>query len=134
MRIHIGTGDGVPIYQQIMRQIRHMVASGRLRPGDKLPPVRTLAEQLLVNPNTVARAYRELDAAGVINARVGAGAYVAEGGSPLSDHEKRRRLTERIDGLLVEAYNLGVPLDEVAPLLEERRRAMEEGQWEEQQP
>ncbi|MHC4435656.1 MAG: GntR family transcriptional regulator, partial [Planctomycetota bacterium] len=61
MHIHISLDDGVPIYLQIVNQIRYLVASGRLASGEQLPPVRKLAEQLLVNPNTVARAYRELE-------------------------------------------------------------------------
>ena len=69
MRIHLTPNDGVPIYLQIIHQVKYLVASGRLSAGDELPPIRTLAEQLLVNPNTVARAYRELEAAGVVVTR-----------------------------------------------------------------
>ena len=65
MQIHITTADGVPIYQQIVNQVKYLVASGRLSPGDEMPPIRVLAERLIVNPNTVARAYRELEAAGM---------------------------------------------------------------------
>ena len=65
MQVHISSSDGVPIYQQIVNQIKYLAASGRLFEGEQLPPVRKLAEQLLVNPNTVARAYRELEGDGV---------------------------------------------------------------------
>jgi GntR family transcriptional regulator len=63
MQIHIQAQDGVPIYLQVMQQIKYLVASGRLEPGEELPSIRSLAEQLLVNPNTIARAYRELEVA-----------------------------------------------------------------------
>ena len=61
MQIHISPTDGVPIYLQIVNQVKYLVSSGRLAAGEELPPIRTLAEKLLVNPNTVARAYRELE-------------------------------------------------------------------------
>ncbi len=67
MDIHISPHDGVPIYLQIVNQVKYLVASGRLAPGEELPAIRVLAEQLLVNPNTVARAYRELEIAGVVD-------------------------------------------------------------------
>jgi len=78
MQIHISLDDGVPIYLQIVNQIKYLVASGRLVSGEQLPPVRKLAEQLLVNPNTVARAYRELESARVLSTRRGTGVYVCE--------------------------------------------------------
>ena len=71
MQIHITQADGMPFYQQVVNQIKFLVASGRLDKGEQLPPVRRLAEQLLVNPNTVARAYRELESKGVVAAKRG---------------------------------------------------------------
>ncbi len=73
MQIHIATNDGLPIYLQIVNQIKYAVASGRLATGDELPPIRVLAERLLINPNTVARAYRELETAGIVEKRRTAG-------------------------------------------------------------
>ena len=64
MWIHISPNDGVPIYLQIVNQVKYLLASGRLAAGEELPPIRVLAERLVVNPNTVARAYRELETAG----------------------------------------------------------------------
>ncbi|MFV2068078.1 MAG: GntR family transcriptional regulator, partial [Pirellulales bacterium] len=81
MQIRISPDDGAPIYLQIVNQIKYLVAAGRYAPGDRLPPVRRLAEQLLVNPNTVARAYRELETAGLISMRQGSGAFISSNGS-----------------------------------------------------
>jgi GntR family transcriptional regulator len=88
MQIHISTTDGVPIYQQIVNQVKYLIGSGRLAAGDELPPIRVLAEQLVVNPNTVARAYRELEGAGVVEKRRTAGTYVSDQGSPLARRER----------------------------------------------
>ncbi|MBW7865522.1 MAG: GntR family transcriptional regulator [Candidatus Hydrogenedens sp.] len=124
MLLHISPKDGTPIYQQIVNQIKRLVAMGQLRPHEELPPVRTLAAQLLINPNTVARAYRELESAGVVNTRVGAGTYVAEGGSPLAHRERLRLLSERVDALLVESEHLNFTLDEVVELMRARLDAL----------
>jgi GntR family transcriptional regulator len=78
MQIHISANDGVPIYLQIIYQVKRLIASGRLRAGDELPPIRVLAEQLVVNPNTVARAYLELERGGLVTKRQGAVTYVEE--------------------------------------------------------
>ena len=120
MQIHISTKDGVPIYQQIINQIKYMVASGRLCPGDKLPPVRKLAEELLINPNTVARAYRELETLGLLYTRQGSGVTVSETGSPLAKEQQIKILTERIDILLAEARQMDITLEHVIALLHER--------------
>ena len=97
-----------------------MVASGRLAPGEKLPPVRKLAEQLLINPNTVARAYRELEAANVLNTRQGSGVFVAEGVSPLARREQNKILKERIDLLLAEAKQMNVTTEAVVELVKQQ--------------
>jgi len=126
MQLHIATGDGQPIYLQIMNQIKYQVASGRLTQGEQLPPVRKLAEQLLVNPNTVARAYRELETEGIVQTRQGAGVFVAEGISPLADREQTRILGDRIDQLLAEARHMNVDLDALISLLQDRSKKMGE--------
>jgi GntR family transcriptional regulator len=127
MQIHISPSDGVPIYLQIVNQVKYLVASGRLEPGEELPPIRTLAERLVVNPNTVARAYRELETAGVVEKRRTAGTYVAEGGSPLGRREKLRILGDRADALLAEARQMDISTNEVVDLIKERDRAMRPG-------
>ena len=85
VQIHITANDGVPIYLQIVNQVKYLVAAGRLAPGEELPPIRVLAERLVVNPNTVARAYRELEAEGVVEKRRTAGTYVSDAGSAVGE-------------------------------------------------
>jgi GntR family transcriptional regulator len=124
MQIHISSGDGVPIYLQIVKQIKYLVASGRLGPGEELPPIRGLAEQLIVNPNTVARAYRELEHEGIVEKRRTAGTYVSDLGSPLRRNQRLRILAERLDALLAEARQMDVGVDELTKLLRERAAAI----------
>jgi len=126
MQIHISTNDGVPIYLQIFNQVKYLVAAGRLQAGDEVPPIRALAAQLLVNPNTVARAYLELERAGFVAKHHGSGTYVSDAGSPLARRERVRILTERADALLVEAQHLNVQLGEVIKLLRERHQILTE--------
>src|ERR1700723_690241 len=102
MRLNLSENDGVPIYIQIVNQVKYLAAAGRLTPGEELPPIRALAEQLLVNPNTVARAYLELERAGIVTKRHGSGTYVSEVRSPLPQREKIKILTSRADALLTE--------------------------------
>jgi len=125
VQIHISSDDGVPIYLQIVNQVKYLVASGRLSAGEELPPIRTLAERLLVNPNTVARAYRELEMAGVVTKRRTAGTYVSDGGSPLEREVRLEILTGRVDTLLAEARQMDVTTDEVVDLIHERDREMQ---------
>ena len=123
MQIHISPTDGVPIYLQIVNQVKRLVSSGRLAPGEELPPIRALAEQLLINPNTVARAYRELELAGVVIKRRTAGTFVSDAGSPLSRRERIRIVTDRVDALLAESRQLKIPFEDVIDLIHRRNRA-----------
>ena len=124
MQIHISSHDGVPIYIQIVNQLKHLVAAGRLAAGDEIPPIRVLAEQLLINPNTVARAYLELEREGVVTKRHGTGTYVSEVRAPLHEREKLKILRSRTDALLTEARHLDVGLAELIKLLRERDALM----------
>jgi len=124
MQLHISPNDGVPIYLQIVNQVKYLVASGRLKPGEELPPIRVLAARLLISPNSVARAYRELAAAGVVTNRSTAGTYVSDAGSPLARRERLRILAERADALLAEARQMNVSLEDVVALLRQRDEAM----------
>jgi len=127
MDITISVADGVPIYKQIINQIKYLVASGALAPGEELPPIRTLALQLKVTPNTIVRAYDELEAAGVIHKRRGSGSFVSEvQQSRLADAERQRIIEQRIDGLLAEARQLNFTADDVLRVMRERRAVMEE--------
>jgi GntR family transcriptional regulator len=126
VQIHITTDDGVPIYQQIVNQVKYLVASGRLSAGEELPPIRVLAERLVINPNTVARAYRELEAAGLVEKRRTAGTFVSDAGSPLARRERLKIVAGRVDALLAEARQLGVGVDELIELVRRRDRAMQQ--------
>jgi GntR family transcriptional regulator len=118
--IHISPQDGVPIYLQIVNQVKYLVASGRLAPGEEIPAIRVLADQLMVNPNTVARAYRELEMSGIVEKRRTSGTYISGTGSPLTRRERIRIITERIDALIAEARQLGIRTDEVVDLIQQR--------------
>jgi GntR family transcriptional regulator len=74
----LNTSSGVPLYLQLMEQVKHAVETGALRPGDQLPPIRALAQELVMNANTVVRAYRELEHEGVVELRHGLGAFIAD--------------------------------------------------------
>lgn len=124
MQIHISTHDGVPVYQQIVNQVKYLVAAGRLAPGEELPPIRALAGQLVINPNTVARAYLELEREGLVSKRHGSGTYVSEEGSPLARRERRKLLIQRADALLAEARHLDVDVSDILALLKERNEAL----------
>ena len=125
MQIHISANDGVPIYLQIVNQIKYLIASGRLKAQEELPPIRVLAERLIINPNTVARAYLELEQAGLVAKRHGSGTYISDGASPLRRAERVKVLGERIDALLAEAGHLEVGLEELFNLMRQRFKTMQ---------
>lgn len=108
MFINVDASSGLPIYLQISQQIKTAVAMGRLQPEDPLPSVRQLAVELAVNPNTVARAYLDLEIEGVIYKRQGAGTFVSRQGVEMSKAARRRVLTELLEKALVEGVNLGL--------------------------
>lgn len=124
MHIEISLQDGVPIYRQIVNQVKYQIASGRVRPGEELPAIRVLAEQLSVTPNTIVKAYSELESEGIVYKRRGAGTYIADLRSPLARKEQRRILAQRADALLAEASQLDFTLDEVLDLLRKRHAVL----------
>ena len=126
MHIQVSLQDGVPIYRQIVNQVKYLVASGQLLPDEEVPPIRTLAQQLQVTPNTVAKAYRELELAGIVRKRQGAGTYVSGARSPLSRAEQRRIVGQRADALLVEARQMGLSFDELLEIMLQRRSALDQ--------
>ena len=109
-----------PIYVQLMNEIKYFIATGMIEPGEALPSVREMALKLRINPNTVARAYRELERDGVVVTMRGKGVFVAD--SPRSTDKQRAHaeLRNALDGLLVEAFHLGVSPEKVRELLESR--------------
>lgn len=124
--ISINLADGVPIYRQIVNQIKYMIASGLLKPGEELPPIRTLALQLKVTPNTIVKAYSELEIAGIVHKRRGSGTFVSERRPQLALRERRRVIEQRIDALLAEAHQLNFTADDVLRMVKERKAAMKE--------
>jgi GntR family transcriptional regulator len=127
MDITINLTDGVPIYRQIVNQVRYLVASGLLRPGEELPPIRTLALQLKVTPNTIVKAYDELEASGVVHKRRGSGTFVSETRQQLALRERRRIVEQRIDALLAEGHQLNFDADDILRMVRERKAAMDAG-------
>ena len=120
MDIHIDLGSSVPIYMQIVEQIRHLVATGALQPGEKLLTIRQLAVDLRVDPNTVAHAYNLLHNEGVISTQRGRGTFVAQ--RP-DDARLARMRQEKLQAImssaLLEALSLGYPADEIREAFEE---------------
>ena len=127
MDITINLTDGVPIYRQIVNQVKYLVASGLIRPGEELPPIRTLAMQLKVTPNTIVKAYGELETSGVVHKRRGSGTFVSEGRpQQVTLRERRRLIEQRIDALLAEAHQLSFTGDDILRMVRERKAAMDE--------
>ena len=115
--VTISYKDGRPFYEQVKEDLRRLVVSGALRPGDKLPSVRELAGQLAINPNTIQRAYRELEAEGCIVSVPGKGSFVARDGA--AREQRKRELTEQLYALAKEFDALGVRREELIALLKE---------------
>ena len=127
MDITINLTDGVPIYRQIVNQVKYLVASGLLQPAEELPPIRALALQLKVTPNTIVKAYGELEIAGVVQKRQGSGTFVSEARpQQVALRERRRVIEQRIDALLAEAHQLNFTADEIHRMVRERKAAMDE--------
>jgi GntR family transcriptional regulator len=118
----IDTTDPTPLYAQLDRAIRVAIATGRLRPGDRLPTVRQMAVELRINANTVAKVYGELERAGVLETRRGVGTYVRESVAPaVSGRARARQLAALADRFLAEASALGFSADDVFRHLRDRQ-------------
>lgn len=113
LMLQVATGDPRPIGRQIVDAVRMKIATGELAQGDQLPSVRGLAQQLMVNPNTVAKAYAELATEGWLDARQGTGLFVAAPRQRLSDAERERRLDDAIGRFVNDVIPLGFPSDDV---------------------
>jgi len=122
----INPSSRFPICRQLSEQIREAVARGRLQPDQRLPSVRELSRSLVVNPNTVARVYGELEHEGILTTRPGLGVFVAKPGSELSRKVRKERLGDAANRFLTEAVHLGFSADEVIELLVECKKQF---QW-----
>lgn len=126
MTFYIDTASRLPIYQQLAQQIREGIARGELQPEERLPSVRQLSQELVVNPNTIARSFTELEREGILVSRPGLGIFVAQPRSELTKTARDRRLLESLDRWLTEAVHLGYSAAEVIRLVSERTKQF---QW-----
>lgn len=126
MFLHLHFKSGKPVYLQLVDQIKAAAASGALQPGEALPSIRPLAEELRVNRNTVAKAYAELESLNVIETVPGKGCFLKENHSPLRKDIRRKLLIEEIDQAIVMAHHLQVSEPEFLKLTEERVKVLEE--------
>ena len=126
MKFQIQTTSRVPLYEQLAEQIRQGIATGKLQADQRLPSVRQLSRELLINPNTVARTYQELEREGLLSTRPGLGVFVAQPRPELTQAARKRRLIEPLDQWLTTAVHLGYSPEEVLQLVSERVRQF---QW-----
>lgn len=126
MRFRLEPNSRVPIYQQLVDQLREAVARGAVSADTRLPSVRQLARDLVANPNTIARAYTEMERAGLVVARPGQGVFIAAPRQEMTKTARLTRLRDGIDRLLTEAVHLGFAADETLAEIEARARKF---QW-----
>ena len=120
MKFQCDSTARTPIYRQLIEQVREAVARGRVEAGDRLPSVRQLSKQLVVTPNTIARAYTELEREGLVHTRPGLGVFIASYQPELSNQARERRLAALIDRFLTEAVHLGFAAEQVTAMLAKR--------------
>ena len=125
MRFQLNFKSGKPVYLQLVDQVKAAAASGGVRPGEPLPSIRPLAEELRINRNTVAKAYGELESQGVIETVAGKGCFVRASNSPFNTEVRRELLTREIDAAVVQAHHLQVGKTEFLRLAEDRFDAFE---------
>ncbi len=126
MLLQINYKSGKPVYLQVVDQIKAAAAAGTMQSGESLPSIRPLAEELRVNRNTIAKAYKELESQGVIETIPGKGCFIRPNNSPLKKDVRRKLLIEEIDQVVVQAHHLQVPPAEFLDLIRERLAAIEE--------
>ncbi len=119
IRFSIDHNSGVPYYKQIILQVEMAIADNRLTGGDQLPTVRSLAVDLQINPNTVAKAYNQLEIRGIVNTQQGTGTFISDREITLSDVERERVLMELCRTTLTQAGSYGFTVDEVVDQLRE---------------
>ncbi|MDR2897476.1 MAG: GntR family transcriptional regulator [Spirochaetaceae bacterium] len=111
--------NGVPIYRQIIQQIEHAILSERMRAGDRLPTIRALAVELKINPNTIAKAYGELEIRGILVTQVGSGTYISDRRPEAADDERNRRIQEITGRFMQEMAELGVAQKDILTLIQD---------------
>ncbi len=127
IEIQLDKTGGVPFYRQIIDLVKGGIATGRLEPGDQLPTVRQLAVDVSVNPNTVSRAYMELELTGLVTTQMGSGTFVSTQKVDQDEMERQRILDELCQQLLSRATSHGLSLDDILENLEQRRSASKKG-------
>jgi len=127
MKFFVNSRSGVPIYKQLIQQIEKGVAGGILRPGDQLPTVREVALELTINPNTVARAYRELEYRGIIESVQGRGTFISEKVRSPGMEERISAVKSLIKDLISEAQQLGFEPEKLRELMEEALHEWKKG-------
>lgn len=113
MLIQIDTNSPIPIYLQVINQVKNLTAAGLITAGDKMPSVRELSRQLAINPNTIARAYQVLEREGIIKTQKGVGTFIHDDSLRVSEEERLRRINALLSQLLTEAYHLKYNKDEL---------------------
>ena len=121
MDFSLDTKSGVPFYRQVIEQVKFAIARDALGPGDRLPTVRQLAVDLSINPNTVIRAYREMEIEGVLDTQQGSGTFVGDRKPEIDAMERKRMLDQILTELLARAFDYGFSLDEVVTGLRQRK-------------
>jgi len=114
----LDTVNGAPIYRQIIQQIEYAILSGRIQPGDRLPTIRSLAVELKTNPNTIAKAYNELEIRGILATQVGSGTYISDKKPVIEDDSLKRKIREVAGRFIQEMRDLGVEKKELPGLIE----------------
>lgn len=128
MRFYLLPGSGIPIYKQIIKQIKHAAAGGLLKTGDQLPSVRELSESLTINPNTVSKAYQELEREGIIKIIHGVGTFVSDQKVSMEEKKKEELIRGYVKQLFTEAYHLGFSQERLKSIfLEAYESAAEKG-------
>jgi GntR family transcriptional regulator len=127
MRLRLNFNSGKPVYLQLVDQVKAAAAAGSIRQGEPLPSIRSVAEALRVNRNTVAKAYAELEGQGVIETLVGKGCFVGKNSSPLRKDVRLKILTEEIDQAVTQAHHLQVGKAEFLRLAGDRFDAFQRG-------
>jgi GntR family transcriptional regulator len=122
VRLQLDAKSGVPFYRQIIDQVKAAIVTGTIGPGDRLPTVRQLAVDLSVNPNTVSRAYTELELTGLVETQMGSGTFVGQQDVEQDEIERQRQLEQLCQEFLSRVSTHGFTLDDVVRTLEQRRR------------